>query len=99
MEVHISTEKPYRYCWYGFGTVFQFQYQFGFVLRSDTELVPSWHWDGKTVPSTDSCVPTVWRTETPASMAGVSVSARTKLVDSLIKTMCSIFTKPIARVP
>ena len=29
MEVRTSTEKPYRYCWYGFGTVFQFQYQLG----------------------------------------------------------------------
>ena len=26
-------ENPYRNCWYGFGTVFYFQYQFGTVLR------------------------------------------------------------------
>ena len=36
MEVRTSTENPYRYCWYGFGTVFQFQYQLGTVLRSGT---------------------------------------------------------------
>ena len=29
MEVRTSTEKPYRYCRYGFGTVFPFQYQLG----------------------------------------------------------------------
>ena len=36
MEVHTSTEKPYRNCWYGFGTVYQFQYQLGTVLGFGT---------------------------------------------------------------
>ena len=29
-------EKQFRNCWYCFGTVFQFQFQFGTVLRSGT---------------------------------------------------------------
>ena len=43
MEVRTSTEKPYRYCRYGFGTVFPFQYQLGTnsvrFFRSSTDLV------------------------------------------------------------